>query len=265
MHFRFAAGFAGLLGLLAACGAPSLPPVPHYDAATLAATLFKAVLVAGDSSSAAFDEAVVRLGRDLHARAGLRDADIHRLSARDEVLRDKAVYLASVQGMLETIEDLKAGPGEGCLIFVTAPGEPGKGLSLPRGNGSRFLESERLDRSLALGCGNAPTVVILSGCYTGGYLQPPMTRDNRIILIAARAGSGSSACSVGEALSTFDQCLLDALDGLGVGMSWRDAFTATRACVETRERAQHQVTSEPQSWFGPAVSDMKLPWRRRSG
>jgi len=232
MHVRSAACFAALLGLLVACGTPSLPPVPQYDAATLAATRFKAVLVAGDASSAGFDNAVVRLGRDLHSRAGLRDADIYRLSASDAVLRDKAIYLATVRGMLETIEDLKAGPGEGCLIFATAPGEPGKGLSLPRGTGSQFLEPERLDQSLAIGCGNAPTVVILSGCYTGGYLQPPMRRDNRIIVVAAASGCNGG----GNIMSTFDQCLLDALDGLGVG-----ATPSPRREIAWRRASGHSI------------------------
>jgi len=241
MRLRIA---AALVLLLAACGTPSLPPVPQYDAATLAATHFKAVLVAGDAAPG-FDDAVVRLGRDLHARAGLPAADIFRLSANDAVLRDKGTYLATVQGMLETIEDLKAGPGDGCLVFATAPGEPGQGLSFPRSYGSKFLDPKRLDRSLVIGCGNAPTVVILSGCHTDTYLQPPMTRDNRIIITATAA----SACAGGEASSTFDQCLLNALDGLGVGMSWRDAFTSTRNCVAA------------QAWFGPAVQELKLPWR----
>jgi hypothetical protein len=262
MRLRIAVGFALLL---AACATPSLPPVPQYDAAALAATRFKAVLVAGDPSIVAFDNATARFERALRARAGVSREDIYRLSARDEVLRDKTVLLATVQATLATIEDLKPGPGEGCLVFATMHGARGQGLYMPRGFGDHFLDPASLDRALALGCGNAPTVVIMSGCFSGIYAQPPVTRDNRIVLTAAAADRASFGCGAGNDYTYFDACLLGSLDQLGVGMTWQDAISATRQCVAAREAAMGAVPSHAQSWVGPAVTGMPLPWRRGGG
>jgi len=263
MEYWFSGCFAGLLALLAACSAPELPPVPHYDAATLAATRFKVALVAGDPSIVAFDNATRRLERALRTRAGVSREDIHRLSARDEVLRDKTVLLSTVQAVLATIEDLKPGPGEGCLVFATMHGVRGQGLYMPRGFGGHYLDPADLDRALVLGCGNAPTVVIMSGCFSGIYAEPPVTRDNRIVLTAAAADRTSFGCGAGNDYTYFDACLLSSLDELGVGMTWQDAISATRQCVAAREAAMHMVPSNPQSWVGEAVTGMPLPWRRR--
>ena len=262
MEYWFSGCFAGLLALLAACAAPELPPVPQYDPTALAATRYKVVLVAGDPSIKAFDNATRRLERMLAARAGVSREDLHRLSARDDELKDKTVLLATVQGVLATIEDLKPGRGQGCLVFATSHGVRGQGLRLPRGFGDHFIDPADLDRALALGCGNAPTVVIMSGCFSGIYAAPPMARDNRIVLTAAAFDRTSFGCSAGADYTYFDACLLGSLDELGVGMTWLDAMTATKQCVAAREATLGYVPSNPQSWFGQAVTGMPLPWRR---
>jgi hypothetical protein len=262
MRLRFVAGFALLL---ATCVMSPLPQVPQYDAATLAATRFKVVLAAGDPSILAFDNATARLEHELRTRAGVPREDIWRLSARDDVLQDKTVLLATVQATLATIEHLKPGAGEGCLVFATAHGAQGKGLYMPRGFGGSFVGPVSLDQALVQGCGNAPTVVIMSGCFSGLYAQPPMTRGNRIVLTAASADRTSFGCGAGDEYTYFDACLLGALDQLGVGMTWQDAISATRQCVAAREAEMHDVPSNPQSWVGPAVTGMPLPWRRSGG
>jgi len=262
MRLRIAAGFAFLL---AACATPSLPPVPQYNAAALAATRFKVVLVAGDPSIVAFDNATARFERMLRTRAGVPREDIYRLSARDDVLRDKTVLLATVQATLATIENLKPGAGEGCLVFATMHGAKGQGLYMPRGFGGHFLDPAALDQALVQGCGNMPTVVIMSGCFSGIYAEPPVPRDNRIVLTAAAADRTSFGCGAGNDFTYFDACLLGSLDNLGVGMTWQDAISATRQCVAAREAEMHVVPSNPQSSIGAAVTGMPLPWRPGGG
>ena len=67
-----------------------------------------------------------------------------------------------------------------------------------------FLDPVRLDRALAQGCGEAPTVVVLSGCYSGIFARPPMTRPNRVILTAARIDRPSFGCSIEDQFTEFD-------------------------------------------------------------
>ena len=251
-----------LLGLftlaLAGCAtAPVLPPVAAFDPAALAETKFKSVLVAGDPSVLAFDHAAERLVRDLRTRT--QSAGIVQLTAREDH-RTAAIPLATTFNVLSTVEAMQPGPNEGCLLFITAHGAPKQGLALPRSSGDQFLAPSRLDIALARGCGNAPTIVVLSGCYTGTYLESAMTRDNRIVLTAARADRASFGCGANNQFTFFDQCLLDTIEAMA-GATWRDAFSRTRACVATREVSLNMLPSEPQAHFGSAVAGMKLPWK----
>ena len=83
------AGLVAAIGtLLAGCAA--VPP-PADEAKTLAApSRYKVVLVAGDPSIRAFDNATARLGAMLQSRAGVAPDDIQRLSARDDVVAEGA-------------------------------------------------------------------------------------------------------------------------------------------------------------------------------
>lgn len=246
--------------LLAGCAtAPELPPVPAYAPSQLSTLTWQAVVVAGDASIGAFDNAAERLARDLATGGGTAVGDIHRYSARPR--RPAGVQLASVGNVLEGIAALRPAANQGCLVFATAHGVPQRGLYFPANPADPLLDPDRLDRALALGCGNAPTVVILSGCFAGGYLRPPLLRANRVILTAARPDRSSFGCGAGNVFTEFDDCLIGAAeDGHG---PWREVFAAARVCVAARERVQNFLPSEPQSFIGAAVGPLGPPWRRQ--
>ncbi len=246
------------LALLAGCATgPELPPVPAYEASQLNGLTWRAVVVAGDASISAFDNAAERLSRDLVARRAVEPGDLRRYSARPR--RPAGVQLASAANVLDGIAALKPGAGQGCLVFATAHGAQDRGLVFPANQNDPVFDPDRLHQALALGCGNAPTVVILSGCFAGGYLRPPMLRANRVILTAARRDRTSFGCGAGNVFTEFDDCLIGAMEN-GQG-PWQDAFAAARLCVAARERIQNVMPSEPQSFIGAAVAALRLPWR----
>jgi hypothetical protein len=115
-----------------------------------------------------------------------------------------------------------------------------------------------LDRALTSGCGDAPTVVIISGCFSGSFTKSPMARENRIVLTAAREDRPSFGCGAGSQYTFYDRCLLRAMDRAA---TWRAAYDNIRTCVSARESALRFRPSEPQAWFGDAVSKLPLPGR----
>ena len=251
-----------LLLLLAGCATTGETELQRQRArtqpVTMAVARFQAVVVAGDASINAFDNAADRLSKDLSTRT---NAVTTRFSARPGSLRPPGIGFATVGNVLDGIARLRPAAGEGCLVFATAHGVPRQGLYLPADANDTQLDPNRLDRALVQGCGAAPTVLVLSGCFSGGYLREPLIRDNRIIITAARADRPSFGCGAGDVYTEFDDCLLTALEA-GQG-GWRDTFSAARACVGTRERAQHMTPSEPQAWFGANVAGLALPWQSR--
>ena len=240
------------IALVACASAPDLPPVPQYTPAQLDSLHWRAVLVAGDGTLRVFDNAVARMARWLRDR-GVRPDEIARLSAAQAVI-GQSVESASWGHVLQAVGDMKAGPGQACFVFITSHGHRDAGVALSYDGA--ILRPGELDRALASGCGNAPTVAIVSACFSGGFSAAPMDRANRIIITAARADRASFGCSADQTYTYFDRCLLANLTRAG---TWRDLFRTTSACVAEREQRNRFVSSEPQGWFGPAVPDLPLP------
>ncbi len=113
------------------------------------------------------------------------------------------------ENLLRRIAELPVRPGGRCFVFLTSHGERDAGLWLARSN--RALAPSELAQALSRGCAAVPTVVVVSGCYTGGFAAGAMARPNRIILTAARRDRPSFGCEVGRTYTVYDQCLLAAL------------------------------------------------------
>jgi hypothetical protein len=212
---------------------------------------WQAVLAAGDDAEPVFDDATRALARRLVA-SGVPPANIHRLSASSAELRH-GIEPATAENLLRQIADLPARPGDHCFVFMTSHGEPDAGLWLARSQ--RALHPEELAQALSRGCGMVPTVVIVSGCYTGGFAAGAMAEPNRIILTAARRDRPSFGCQVERTYTVFDQCLLGALPQ---SANWQAVFSRTGRCVSRQEHARGELPSEPQAYFGSAVADMRV-------
>jgi hypothetical protein len=234
---------------------PDASPVPVFTPDALSALRFKAVLIAGDQSAAAFDHATEAVRGRLLA-GHVPPSDIQRFSASRAVVARGEARPSNLQAVLSAIEHLHPGPGEGCFVFATSHGAYQEGFVLmPSEN---FLTPAALDLALERGCGEAPTVVVISSCFSGSFAKPPMTRPNRIILTAAREDRPSFGCGAGFQYTVHDRCLLQAMDAATV---WRAAYAMIRACVSAREKALGFPPSEPQAWFGDAVRGMPVPRR----
>jgi hypothetical protein len=180
--------------------------------------------------------------------------DVQRLSAARGVVGRNGVQSSTLSHVLAAIEHMHPGPGEGCFVFATSHGAYGAGLVLVPSQD--FLTPAALDHALDVGCGNAPTVAIISACFSGSFAKPPMTRANRVILTAAREDRTSFGCGAGFQYTVYDRCLLQALDH---SAAWQAAYTMIKACVATREKAFRIMASEPQAWFGDGVAGLPVP------
>jgi hypothetical protein len=241
--------------LLAACAAPPSepPPVPSRGTAALTAAHYKAVLIAGTGTVPVWDNAVEAVATRLRERGGVAANDIQRLSAAPDVIAHGDARAATLGSVLDAVGSMQPGPGGGCFVFATSNGGAGLRLSI---NNEALLPSD-LDRALTLGCGGAPTVVVVSACYSGTFARSPMNRANRVVLTASRPDRNSFGCHAGRTFTVYDTCLLQGIDA---AVTWPQAYAAIRHCVSDREALSFFLTaSEPQAWFGPAVADMPLP------
>jgi len=209
---------------------------------------YVAVLVAGDDSLPVFDNATAAVQAVLQRTGAASEAA--RLSADP---RDGA-RVATVAGVLAAVGAMRPAAGQACLVYATSHGVPGQGLYLSAEE--EALTPAALDRALTVGCGQAPTVVVVSSCFSGLFAQGPMVRPNRTILTAARADRTSFGCGAGRTYTVYDRCLLDSL---GRDRTWPAVFTALRRCVTAEERREGVDPSLPQAVFGTAARGLPVP------
>jgi hypothetical protein len=219
--------------------AVALPPNGAIPAAR-----WHALLVAGDNSSPAFANGVDTL-RDRLSALGVRD--IRVLSAGDPARPSSSINVRNA---------LTALGGDACLVFVTSHGEE-RGVFLRADR--RLLGPAVFNQALTEGCGSAPTVVVVSACHSGTFINDQTRRPNRIIMTAAAVDRTSFGCGADDDYTYYDQCLLQTLDGVA---TWRELALGTRSCVETLERRLGvRQESRPQIFVGDAVANLRLPGR----
>ncbi len=214
----------------------------------------RTVLIAGDGSLPVFDNAVAALQARLSAGSGAARTGIQRLSASAQLVAHHRALPATLDHVLAAIRAMKPAAGQGCLVFATSHGVEDGGLYLSMRD--EILTPAALDRALGQGCGDAPTAVVISSCFSGSFARPPMTRDNRIVLTAARPDRTSFGCQAGRVFTVYDQCLLASLPA---GGTWKRAYLSIAGCVRDEERREHATPSEPQAWFGAGVAEAALP------
>jgi hypothetical protein len=94
-------------------------------------------------------------------------------------------------------------------------------------------------------------VVIVSACYSGTFI-PALASPRTIVLTAAAADRSSFGCSNDRDLTYFGEAFYrDALPG---ARSLEAAFTAAEAAIDTRERREGFTPSNPQAYFGTAIT-----------
>jgi hypothetical protein len=223
-------------------------------AAAQSPTRWRAVIVAGDPSLPVWDNATRQLARALESAGLAVPGQVQRLTARQDQLAQGA-RPGSLFAALKAIAAMRPAAGEGCLVYLTMHGAPNAGLVFMPAQ--QVLTPDDLDAALEQGCGEAPTLVVASGCYTGGFARGRMARENRVVMTAARADRSSFGCGADFEMTVFDACLLGAL---GQGGAVPAVWQRTTACVEGEERSRKlSPPSGPQLHVGARMQGLGLP------
>ncbi len=158
-------------------------------------------------------------------RAGIPADDIHRFSAAPDILSQPHVQVATRARVLDAIATCTRRPDRPAWCSSPRTARMARASTSRRGPSS--CRRQDLDTALHAGCGAAPTVAIVSACYTGDFARPPLAQPNRILLTAAAADRPSFGCGAGRELTYYDQCLLGSLAACrATGATWSPRPTA---------------------------------------
>jgi hypothetical protein len=215
-------------------------------------------VVAGDwqahsgNPTAAFENARRDIVWSLE-KAGVTPDNLIQFSPTARLRGDAGVLLADRPTIERNWYALTRRATGGCLFYLTSHGNQG-GVVL---SGAMLTPAE-LDMMLDLSCGERPTVVVISACFSGVFV-PVLAGPNRFVMTAARRDRSSFGCSEDATYPYFDDCVIRSLP---TARDFPALGAAARTCVAARERQERLAPpSEPQMSVGADIAPLlaRLP------
>lgn len=238
---------AMVLGLAASAQAQTATPASRF------ANWTSAIVAAdwrdgADRPIQAFDNA----RRDLVR--GFLAAGFPRSNMVDYSLRPDAPQPVSASAVLEGINAAAARGTSGCLLYFTSHGAP---TAMVFGEAPR-MTPDMMANIVRAACGTRPTVVIVSACYSGIFVNA-LAAPNRMVLTAASRERTSFGCGADETYPWFDGCIIETLP---TATDFLALAAGARACVSRKETERGvSPASEPQLFVG-AEMQLRLPTLR---
>ena len=211
-------------------------------------THWKAILLSGDDSIRAFDNAV----RDLAGK--FRAAGVEVVAILSPTSKERPGTHA---GLAEAASELRPNEGEGCLLYATSHGAF-HGLLLARDQ-NNVLTPEELNAIVTSACGQRPTIMVISACQSGTFIRETTVAPNRILFSAASELRKSFGCRAERLYTYYDGCFIQQF---GRVRTWEELSASVSACVQDREAKLQELASEPQAFFGRLMKNLPLPTAR---
>ena len=214
-----------------------------------AAFSWKGLLISGDSSISAFDNGRKDVGDSFLFR-GLDKENFRNLSV-SRAEQQNGTLATSVANMDRAFQQLNIGNSDACAVFMTSHGSRRAFII----QGESDLSPSDLDALLDKHCGNRPTVLLISACYSGIFINDQMRSANRIILTAARNDRTSFGCSAENEYTYWDGCLIRSLR---TNFTWKSLYENVSQCISAKESSGGFTPSEPQAHFGSNVENYRI-------
>jgi hypothetical protein len=185
---------------------------------------------------------------------GFLDAGFPRATMVDYSLRTDVPQATEPQAAMDGFIQMATRADRGCLLYITSHGAPDFMVFGERGE----MTSDVLANTVRRACGARPTVVVVSACYSGQFVNA-LQAPNRMVLTAARRDRTSFGCGADERYPWFDGCILETLP---TASDFLALAAGAKACVARKEaEAGVVLPSEPQLFVG-AEMQLRLPTLR---
>lgn len=143
------------------------------------------------------------------------------------------------------------------FFYITSHGSKDKKISLTH-NGIDFgdIDSKWLGDILK-SSGIKHKVIVLSACYSGGFIDD-LKDDNSVIITSASADKTSFGCADDSRFTYFAKAYFK--ESLSPGTDFITAFNKAKDVVDKWEKEEKQIPSEPQIYAAPAVEKYVKAW-----
>lgn len=184
-------------------------------------------------------------------RFGTSGRSLVLINNDDTVMSQPIATRESISRALKTIAARMDREQDVLFLFVTSHGSEDEQIELsywPLELAS--ITPEWLRRELDA-AGIRHRVIVLSACYSGGFI-PVLKTPDTLLITAADAERTSFGCSDDAELTYFGRAFFD--EALRREHSLRAGFETALAAIREREQAEGFESSEPQWWLGERMA-----------
>ena len=215
--------------------------------------------VAGDGSQEVFRREVEFVRAQFDERYGTKGRSIALVNSRNTYGTAPMATVASLAETLKTIAARMDRDEDIVFLFLTSHGSREHELMLRQNHMTlRDLPAKEL-AALLKASGIRWKVVVVSACYSGGFIDP-LKDDATLVITAARHDRTSFGCADENDFTYFGRAFFkDALPG---SRSFEEAFRKADAIVAAREKKElpKEQPSAPQMHGGSAIADHLKRW-----
>jgi hypothetical protein len=211
---------------------------------------WKAVMISGDDSIKNFDNSRESILSLLAQSAPVVATEL--TSSRALAAQNPSLIPALLGNISKVFERLDVKNNEGCFIHMSSHGIQGQGFYLSLGG---VLTPAQLAQMVNKACGNKPTVVLVSACFSGQFITQEIKGPNRIIMTAAIHNRPSFGCSPDTTYTYWDGCMIEEWNRSN---TWYDLSSRVRQCIARKETQAGVPSSFPQSYFGEKTKNWTL-------
>ena len=206
---------------------------------------------AGVAEQRVFAEEIKLAARTIGERFGSDDRQLLLINDR----RDLDTYpIATASGLDYALRAVarKMDPDSDILFLaLSSHGSADALLSVSNGNlPLEQLSDDDLETALR-DSGIKRRIIVISACYAGAFIKP-LEDPNTIVIAAAAADRTSFGCSDDRDMTYFGEAFYR--DALPNAKTLQEAFDRASATIAVREQKEHETPSEPQAFFGSAIS-----------
>ena len=216
--------------------------------------------VGGDSTEDVFRNETVYLDTLMSQRFGARGRVVTLINHSDSLIRTPRPLAT-----LENLRTVLAGVGKTMdrdqdvlLLFMTMHGTPQHQLFVQMAPVYFDLIDPRQLRKALDDAGIRNRVLVISACYSGGFV-PALKNDDTLILTAAHKNRPSFGCGPDSDATYFGRAWL--VDALNDTTDFVAAFEAAKVRIAEREKAEGFRPSRPQSSVGKQIVPRLQAWQ----
>jgi Peptidase C13 family len=214
----------------------------------------------GDANQDVFMKEVDAVSRLFRERFGSEGKTIRLVNNSKSLADSPIASVTSLRKSLQRVAKVMNNDEDLLFLFLTSHGSATHRFSLDFSP----LELHELDpeklRALLDQSGIKNRVVVISACYSGGFIEP-LKNDNTLVISASALDKNSFGCSNEAEWTYFGKAFFD--EALRKTHSFVEAFEIAKPVIAAREKDQSYTPSEPQMSLGKELQPTLVKLQRQ--